>query len=428
MEKGSFDSEQIDSPEQDATEIEHNQNEKFPKPPRTALVTSKSVKLGKVMEAAINPLGLTQAEKLNKAMEAAINPLGLTQARRINKAMEVAINPSGLTQARRISKAMEASISSLGLTQAGRISKAMEASTSSLGLTQAGRISKAMEASISSLGLTQAGKISKAMEVSISSLGLNQAGRISKAMETSISSLGLTQAGRISKAMEASISSLGLNQAGRISKAMEASISSLGLTQAVKFSSAFKDLNVEVLLDELRGRDDFTEDSFPNVETPTQHVRIEEHTTSSSIVVKEARGEKAKPNDLSSIPTWLLWLWINILLSSFAFANNWESLREGISDINSRLPQTESFYEIRNFIRTAFSGKPGDIRLVKGSNVNLRENPSMKSDVILQLPNNTAVVVLGKEDRTWLLVSYEHEGYVLDGYISTKLLRKVKKH
>ena len=47
--------------------------------------------------------------------------------------------------------------------------------------------------------------------------------------------------------------------------------------------------------------------------------------------------------------------------------------------------------------------------------------------MILILPPDAPVVVLGKEDRTWLYVSYEHQGYMIDGYISTKRLRKVRK-
>ncbi|MCY1557995.1 hypothetical protein D9M68_948910 [compost metagenome] len=106
---------------------------------------------------------------------------------------------------------------------------------------------------------------------------------------------------------------------------------------------------------------------------------------------------------------------------------NWESARQGLADLNARLPQTESFAGIRNFIRSEFTGKPGDIRLVKGINVRLRTGPSLKSDIILNLPPDALVVVLSKEDSTWLFVSYEHQGYMLDGYVSTKFLKKLRK-
>lgn len=61
-----------------------------------------------------------------------------------------------------------------------------------------------------------------------------------------------------------------------------------------------------------------------------------------------------------------------------------------------------------------------------GANVNLRAGPGMKSEVLLHLPKESIVVVLGKENRTWLLVSYEHQDYMIDGYVSTTYLKKVR--
>ena len=48
----------------------------------------------------------------------------------------------------------------------------------------------------------------------------------------------------------------------------------------------------------------------------------------------------------------------------------------------------------------------------------------MKSDVLLHLPKESVVVVLAKEDRTWVLVSYEHQGFMIDGYVSNTYLKK----
>ena len=50
----------------------------------------------------------------------------------------------------------------------------------------------------------------------------------------------------------------------------------------------------------------------------------------------------------------------------------------------------------------------------------------MKYPVILPLKKYAVVVVLNKIDRDWLMVTYEHEGYWLDGYVSTKFLNKVR--
>ncbi|WP_158247436.1 MULTISPECIES: SH3 domain-containing protein [unclassified Pseudomonas] len=301
-------------------------------------------------------------------------------------------------------------------------------SISSMGITQVGSLSKALTDSISSMGITRVGALSKAMAASITSLSVNPAGILSTVMAASISTLGLTQAGAFNTAMAASISSLELIQSGTHSEAMAASISSLGLAQAGKVSKALENLNVEALLDELKGRAEFTEETRLDAGPSTQHTNLDQHATPHSSSTTEEPSKKTKSVDLSCIPTWFLLFWLHFLLSSVDFATNWESLRQGIVDINARVPQTESFHDIRNFIRIELSGKPGDIRLVKGSNVNLREDPSMNSEVILQLPENAVVAVLGKEDRTWLLVSYEHEGYVLDGYVSTKFLKKVRRY
>ncbi|WP_081255291.1 SH3 domain-containing protein [Pseudomonas putida] len=134
------------------------------------------------------------------------------------------------------------------------------------------------------------------------------------------------------------------------------------------------------------------------------------------------------PNQaLTGVPTWALFFWLYILTPLVLVVINWEGARGSLVDLNARLPQTEVFAEIRNFVRTHLAGKPGDIRLVKGKNVRLREGPGTKFDVILLLPPGAPVVVLSKEDRTWLYVSYEYQGYVIDGYVSTKFLRKVRK-
>ncbi|MNJ60616.1 Bacterial SH3 domain protein [compost metagenome] len=129
----------------------------------------------------------------------------------------------------------------------------------------------------------------------------------------------------------------------------------------------------------------------------------------------------------SEIPTWLLYLWLICITPTLTVLTNWEAIRTGLVDINARIPQTHSFADLKRFISSNLAGKPGDVRLVTGSNIRLRVAPGMKSDVILTLPKYAPVVVLGKEDRTWLYVTYEHEGFLIDGYVSTKFLKKIRK-
>ncbi|WP_460069730.1 SH3 domain-containing protein [Pseudomonas sp. S1_A06] len=134
-----------------------------------------------------------------------------------------------------------------------------------------------------------------------------------------------------------------------------------------------------------------------------------------------------KRQPLSSVPTWLLYLWLLAVLPMLTALANWEDLRASIVDINARIPQATSFVGIRNFIRSELAGKPGDVRLVMSSNVRLRSAPGLKSEVLMELPKYAPVIVLDKNDRTWLFVSYEHEGFFIDGYVSSKLLKKVRK-
>ena len=200
--------------------------------------------------------------------------------------------------------------------------------------------------------------------------------------------------------------------------------------------SALAGVSVQVLVDELKGRGtDFAEGFGFDIERPPQRIDAEGHATAFAIATGEALIEKAesrtlpiKNQVLSAIPDWLLYLLIHLLINSLNSIPQWSDARESLVDINARIPHTESLSVIRKFIRTELAGKPGDIRLVAGENVNLREEPNMKSAVTIELPKNSPVVVLGKEDRTWLLVSYEHEGYWISGYVSTKFLKRVKKY
>jgi hypothetical protein len=185
-----------------------------------------------------------------------------------------------------------------------------------------------------------------------------------------------------------------------------------------------QDLTFKALLGELASR------SSEIFEAPISMSGLElvsaEETESVSVgdmyVADISPGRNAKPT-LSGIPTWLLYLWLLWIAPVLAVLTHWEDIRQGLVDINERVPEAYSFASLRRFISSNLSGIPGDIRLVTDSDVRLRVAPGMKSAVLLTLPKYAAVVVLEKEDRTWLDVSYEHEGFLIDGYVSTKFLR-----
>lgn len=154
--------------------------------------------------------------------------------------------------------------------------------------------------------------------------------------------------------------------------------------------------------------------------------QIEAMSVGDMYVADISPGPNAKPT-LSRAPTWLLYLWLFCIVPALTVLTHWEDVRQGLVDMNERMPEAYSFASLRRFISSNLAGKPGDIRLVTGSDVHLRVAPGMKSEVLLTLPKYAPVVVLDKEDRTWLYVSYEHEGFLIDGYVSTKFLRKVRK-
>jgi len=274
-------------------------------------------------------------------------------------------------------------------------------------------------------------QIAKVMERLNSSLDP----QIAKALERFNSSLDP----QIAKALERFNSSLD----SQLAKVLERLNSPLEHTHLGKLfqdsyfglGTALAGVSVESLLKELKSRrKDFTDESDFNPEPQAQSIEAGGHATASATATGDARVEKAeakhpvvKTQDLSFIPTWFIRFVLQLLLRSIELMAQWEDLRESVVDLNARLPQTESPSTIRNFIRKELAGKPGDIRLVTGSDVNFRFDPSSKSEVILKLPKNAIVVVQGKEDRTWLLVSYEVKGYWIDGYVSTKYLKKVRK-
>lgn len=187
-----------------------------------------------------------------------------------------------------------------------------------------------------------------------------------------------------------------------------------GDTKNTLSTSAYADL-----LEELNSR--MPAEALKKVQTAPVNPELVKHTDQE---VQSYRKELS--SKLSAIPTSVLLLWLSVMLHFFSVIASWDDMRQSLVDINSRIPQTESLKSTRELIRKELAGKPGDVRIVKGKNVFLREKPSMKSEGIIPLRKYAPVLVIHKVDRNWFLVSYEHEGYTIDGYVSTKFLRDVK--
>ena len=59
-------------------------------------------------------------------------------------------------------------------------------------------------------------------------------------------------------------------------------------------------------------------------------------------------------------------------------------------------------------------------RVVIGSDVNLRKEPSMKSEIITELPLGKLVEILDKSKRSWLHVEVDIEGEIFIGWVSRR--------
>ncbi|MGN7840784.1 SH3 domain-containing protein [Pseudomonas sp. 22490] len=146
-------------------------------------------------------------------------------------------------------------------------------------------------------------------------------------------------------------------------------------------------------------------------------------------LVGEARGGQVqRPSPWSALPTnlilWVLILMINALIQG---GIHWNDLREGICDINSRLSPSDTLADTRKFVRTRLCGAPAShVRIVSRENVNLRSAPGMRSEIITQLPKGLVVAVVSRDDRDWLEVSFERDGYVIEGWVTRKYLTRVR--
>lgn len=108
------------------------------------------------------------------------------------------------------------------------------------------------------------------------------------------------------------------------------------------------------------------------------------------------------------------------------FIVSWNDIRQNVTDFNDRLPESARQSTPSKFIRKHLKGMPGDVRLVASDNVKLRMSVGMKAKILIPLPRYAIVAVMEKIDRDWLLVEYEHDGAFLEGYVSTKFLRKTR--
>lgn len=67
-----------------------------------------------------------------------------------------------------------------------------------------------------------------------------------------------------------------------------------------------------------------------------------------------------------------------------------------------------------------------DSRGVTVSRVNLRESPNFQSNVIIQIPRNSALKVYRESNNGWVKVSVNQNNIDLEGYVSEAYIKRVK--
>ncbi|MCH4898693.1 SH3 domain-containing protein [Pseudomonas sp. B707] len=127
----------------------------------------------------------------------------------------------------------------------------------------------------------------------------------------------------------------------------------------------------------------------------------------------------------------LLILLLHSINSMYVMVAQWHDFRESVCDIQERLHGVASLSQARKAVRSLLCESPQELasnfRLVTGNGVALREKPSMKSNVIIDLLKYTPVEVLDSADRKWLYVRYSHGGVKFDGWIARTYVSPMSK-
>ena len=88
------------------------------------------------------------------------------------------------------------------------------------------------------------------------------------------------------------------------------------------------------------------------------------------------------------------------------------------------LQDKETLADIRSYVRKPIlevnKGLLKGYRVIIGSDVNLRKEPNMRSEIITELPRGKLVEVLDKSKRSWLHVEVDIEGEIFTGWISRR--------
>jgi hypothetical protein len=200
----------------------------------------------------------------------------------------------------------------------------------------------------------------------------------------------------------------------------------------------FKNVNLNLNLRNQAHFDEVISKFFKDEGADFQYIAsnvVESLEGSQESTVSEFRTQVKSARSFKDLPSWVQVLFIFIIVHMILEPLN-EIKNEFIMNYVKQQCFTDLLCEPRKEQQKNLTeNKPSElsyndlkrIRVVRRDNVKLRTGPSMQSEVIEMLPVNQPLLIVGRENRAWLMVITELNGEKLEGWISrsyTKVLVK----
>jgi uncharacterized protein YgiM (DUF1202 family) len=223
-----------------------------------------------------------------------------------------------------------------------------------------------------------------------------------------------------SQSFKAMIAAMDVHSSSASLKSVLGSFGQLRISPLFDLLSSTDHSKIQTLLDAYDGEE--APSDFSAVPSSPQEVEAE---------VVRALEANGSPQKLTAPAMALLLFLLTLLYQSYDTIAKWNDFRESVCDIEQRLGAFDSLAQARKVVRSELCDVPqtltDSIRLTKKDEVNLRQGPGMKEEVILSLPKFAPVEVIDSSNRDWLLVVYKHEGIEIEGWVSRKYVRAISK-
>jgi len=375
------------------------------------------------------------AERAMKAMENAMTASStFANAERAMKAMENAMTASStFANAERAMKAMEnAMTASSTFANAERAMKAMTASPT---FANAERAMKAMTAS-STFANTE--RAMRSMEVAMTaSSAFNNAERMIKTLE---SAMAMPVSTRWIESIENAIKGISsFNTVRGPDRVLFDNALAVALNGVDRTDEALKELSGLMQVSQTtKVFDETLEFGVASMEAelltmqPASHISKDQ--VSRSLDINDGKDAyslllsrfAALPRWMQNLVLWALW---SVIFGAFTDYGK-EKVLIMIHEAES---YATSLLKGKALTRTEIQSENKDIdwnqlnqfRIITGENINLRESPSMKGDILETLNKNTIVLVLDKEGRQWVYVKTYSQGRTITGWVNRSFTKQL---